>query len=54
MWWGAMKETIVKDWIQISINAILCIGVVRNEIQIVLNKKAGMPIRTFPPGTFDV
>ncbi len=27
LWWGAMKETIMKDWIQISINAIVCIAV---------------------------
>lgn len=27
LWWGAMKGTVMKDWIQISFNAILCIGV---------------------------
>ena len=28
LWWDAMKETLMKDWIQISINAIICISVV--------------------------
>ena len=28
LWWDAMKETIVKDWIQITLNAVLCIVVI--------------------------
>ena len=28
LWWDAMKETIMKDWIQISINAVICIAVI--------------------------
>jgi len=28
LWWGAMKETLMKDWIQISINAVICVALV--------------------------
>jgi hypothetical protein len=27
LWWDAMKGTIMKDWIQIAINVLLCLGV---------------------------
>ena len=28
LWWGAMKETVMKDWIQIVVNVVLCLSVI--------------------------
>ena len=27
LWWDAMREIVMKDWIQISVNVVLCVGV---------------------------